>query len=899
MFATLLQSKLHKPVVQNRLISRPHLLARLNAGLNRPLTLVCAPAGYGKTTLVAEWGAQLARSQRSLCWVSLDEYDNDPVQFFTYLIAALQQVNPALGDIALEQLRTAPDNTSHTALITLVNDLAASSQEVILALDDYHVITNAAIHKNITFLIHHAPPPFHLVLITRADPPVSLARLRARQQMTEIRQHDLRFAVDEAHDLFSHLQLQNLSELAVAALTKRTEGWVAGLQMAALSLQGRSELDGFIADFAGSHRYIFDYLVEEVLSQRPPGTRDFLLQTAVLNRMSASLCDAVRQSDGSQAILEQLEATNLFVIPLDNSRRWYRYHHLFADLLRQHLQRERPQQESVLHDRASRWFEQVNLWDEAVHHALAANNFDRAAHLVADYSETLLMHGEVSAALSLINRLPQAWRRRQPKLILNHAWALLFRSDVHEVEAALAHLPPEVAVTLPFASYVQVLRSTMAMRQGHVAQAIALSEQAEAQLSQLDPQPAVLSARVVANVNLINGYWLQGKLSRVHEVYETALALNQNAGNLLAQLQAMRVWGTLLIEQGQLYQAEAIFQQGLHLAKNWVSPFDHLERHLAASAPLHISLGKLYYEWNLLPKAETHLTAAAELFVVSGQVNMSEGVVALAQLRLAQGRHSAAQQLLAELETVRKTPGSQFARLRLAIASAVIQCALYARLPSPILQAALGQLLPQLQTEQADVVLARARVLLVLNQREEAQRLLETLASRMAESSLEGTFLQTAILLIQLHYQSGETKAALAWLARALPIAAKGGYVRLFLDAGEWGAGLLQMTGQPEIHADHAARLLSQMNPPPPASQAARTMKQPAAHPVLDLLSPRETEVLRLIAQGLTNKEIAAQLVITPSTAKRHTINIYNKLDVNNRTEATARAYEAGLMADL
>lgn len=374
----LLQTKLYVPLTRSSLVPRQHLLAKLNSGLTGRLTLVAAPAGFGKTTLIARWGQQLAEAKEwAFAWLSLDEGDNEPVNFFGYVIAALQTIDSRLGQSASELLQSPQIDSMRMVLTALLNDITDASQAIVLVLDDYHLIANPDGHEGIGFLLDNAPPHFHLVLLSRADPPFSLARWRARQQMTEIRQDDLRFTHDEAMHFLQRLMALDLPESAVSALEKRTEGWVAGLQMAALALQGtgsqqvRGYAEQFIRDFSGSHRYIFDYLAEEVLTRRPAGTRAFLLQTAVLERLCAPLCDAVLQRDDSQSVLEQLESANLFLVPLDDERRWYRYHQLFADLLRQQLRREKPVHESVLHRRASDWFEQSGFIDEAVRHALA------------------------------------------------------------------------------------------------------------------------------------------------------------------------------------------------------------------------------------------------------------------------------------------------------------------------------------------------------------------------------------------------------------------------------------------------------------------------------------------------------------------------------------------------
>ncbi|MCA9988387.1 MAG: AAA family ATPase, partial [Anaerolineales bacterium] len=419
---SLLQTKLHIPVTRGQLVVRPRLLAQLAGGLTGRLTLLSAPAGFGKTTLVAAWARGLkAQAGPALAWLSLDEADNELGRFCRYLCAALAQVDASL---ALDVPPTLAPTSSQPLLTALLNLLAAYGHDLILALDDYHLVDNPAVHDCLLFLLAHAPANCHLLLLSRADPPFSLARLRGSGQVTEIRQQDLRFIAAESEQFLNQLMQLGLPAAAVNDLSERTEGWVAGLQMAAISLQGHDDPAGFIAGFSGSHRYIFDYLAEEVLARRPAGSRDFLLHTAILDRLSAPLCAALlghADSDEAARTLAQLEAANLFLVPLDEERRWYRYHQLFANLLRQHLRREQPERVAGLHQVASEWFARAGYRDEAIEHALAGELFAEAAALVATASSELVIQGEISKLLGWIGRLPAEMLSRHPQLILNHA----------------------------------------------------------------------------------------------------------------------------------------------------------------------------------------------------------------------------------------------------------------------------------------------------------------------------------------------------------------------------------------------------------------------------------------------------------------------------------------------
>lgn len=894
----LLLTKLYVPPSRPSLVPRPHLIEKLNTGLSGKLTLICAPAGFGKTTLVAHWGEQLNEAQVwYFGWLSLDENDNEVERFFTYLVAALQKIDGRFGQSTLELLQASPTDDIQFILTDLLNSLAHAPRSILLVLDDYFHINNPAIHDGIQFLLDYAPPGFHLLLLSRAEPPLPLARLRARRQMTEIRQDDLRFTPAEVHHFLNRLMALDLPETAVAALEKRTEGWIAGLQMAALSMQGRADLDHFIRDFTGSHRYIFDYLTEEVLAGQPAEIREFLLQTAVLDRLCAPLCNALLDVSNSQQILQQLEAANLFLMPLDDERRWYRYHQLFADLLRQQLRRGHPERRSRLHARASRWFEQAGFTDEAIQHALAAADYERAAGLVAAYSQLLVHHGEMNKLLSWIGRLPAEWQRRHPQLIFNHAWALLFQRNAQAMEATLAHLPDEVANSLPYSAYLLVLRGIAATRRGHTAEAIALSEEAERQLVALAPDQINLSMRGVSALVLANEYRRRESVRAAH-YYQTAASLSRESGNLIAFLTAVRDRGRFLLEQGQLHQAAAVFLEGIQSEQRWVEKLGTQERKLLAAAPIHASLAQLYYEWNRLDEAEAYLVEALRLLALVGPVNHSQGLTTLARLRLAQGDVAAVPPLLAQLETMQETAGNRYTRRWLAIAVAEVTCALYREAPTPALQLALEQSLSGLVNEPLGseprddeplAVLAQAGVLLALARPAIALSLIESVAEQMQENGRHGLWLSTTMLRCRAQQQLGERENALLSLEQALSTAEPSGYVRLFVDGGQPMAELLQTAVQQNIQPNYAAALLAFF--PDAEAPIPRPLQS-----TIEPLSPREIEVLQLIAQGLTNREIAHKLVIAPSTAKRHTANIYNKLGVSNRAEATAKAYELGLI---
>ncbi|MGD9002616.1 MAG: AAA family ATPase, partial [Anaerolineae bacterium] len=446
MSTSLLKTKLYIPPLRSELVLRPHLVDRLDGGFRRgrKLILVAAPAGYGKTTLLSEWITQRDLRPR-VAWVSLDVDDNDPARFWTYVAAALQTVQEDIQGLAPAAFQSPNPPPIESTLTSLLNQIAEVPDPLVLILDDYHMIQTSAIHDALSFLLENLPPRMHLVIATRADPPLPIPRLRGRGQLTELYQSDLRFTSQEAADFLNRAMGLDLSVEDVAALEKRTEGWIAGLQMAAVSMRGRDDIAGFVRAFTGSHRYILDYLGEEVLGQQPEGVREFLLQTAILDRLTAPLCDAVvgratldKARDGSQAMLEYMESNNLFIVALDDQRRWYRYHRLFADLLLRQLQRQRPDLVPQLHRRASEWNEANSLTGAAVTHALAAEDFGRVAHLLEQAAWPMLTRGEMTTLLGWLDALPEDAVRARPRLGILRAWALALTGQLDEADSYLS-----------------------------------------------------------------------------------------------------------------------------------------------------------------------------------------------------------------------------------------------------------------------------------------------------------------------------------------------------------------------------------------------------------------------------------------------------------------------------
>jgi len=497
----LLPTKLHVPRLRTSLVPRSHLTERIRQGAERALTLVSAPTGFGKTTLLAQW---LAESSLPTAWLSLEPEDNDPTRFLSYLIAALQTLDAQVGISALEMLHTPQPAPPETVLAVLTNDLVKrGGGDVALVVDDYHVITSESIQRGMTFLLEHLPPRLHLLLGSRVDPPLPLARLRAQGQLTEVRAADLRFGAAEANMFLQTVMGLDLENEAVATLEQRTEGWIAGLQLAALSLQGRTDVSAFLAAFSGSHRYVLDYLSDEVLARQDAAVQQFLLRTCILERLSGPLCDAVTGQEGSQALLEALEKANLFVVALDEERGWYRYHHLFAQVLRRHLQQREPTLPPVLHRRASAWYEQHELPAEAVQHALLMPDFELAARLIEPIALPLALTGQLSTLLGWLNVLPEALVQAHPLLCVYHAGSLMLTNRLEIAEARLqdaergiqAEIPAEQARTIN--GWVLALRGAIAGFSGNMLYAASLARQALELLPETEVIPRMTATLAV------------------------------------------------------------------------------------------------------------------------------------------------------------------------------------------------------------------------------------------------------------------------------------------------------------------------------------------------------------------------------------------------------------------
>ena len=931
----ILATKLYLPRPRTELVSRPRLLARLAGGLTRPLTLVAAPAGFGKTTVLADWLNHEKQRSQHVAWLGLDASDSDPTQFLRYLIAALQTVAPHVGARVLNLLRSSQTPSIELLMPLLVNDLVSLPEDSILVLDDYHVIETRAVHEALAYLLDHLPPQLHLVITTRVDPPLPLSRMRARGQLTELRAHDLRFTQEEAAAFLQETMGVPVSLEDVAVLEGRTEGWIAGLQLTALSLRDRSteQRAQFIASFTGSNRFVVDYLVDEVLARQPAHLQRFLLQTSILDRLSGPLCDAVALSDTSaedrvpvlrnqpysQAVLEELERANLFIVPLDGERRWYRYHHLFAQVLCERLTSGTSTEAvAMLHRRASTWFEQQGHVEEAVQHALAAQDWERAIHLIEAHGLLSILGGRVHSVLNWMSILPETSVSERPYLFYLNALGFFFANQLEAAEHRLQVIDEALSQSIlderfrAILGYAAVTRAAIAFFRGYVADGVTLSRQAWEILPTTD-----VAARASATIQRACAFLVSGAVTLPNErELVTAVAAAREAGEVATYFNGSIILAGFQRRQGRLRQAAASYREAAHLV-----PEPHA---LPNSAPYYFGLGNVLREWNDLHAADDLLMQGQEL-VRSGMLAeadaVTQGYAAVAFLQQVRGEAKEARATLRELEMVAR--GRSFAPhlFELAAAAQAQLAVMQGDLAQATLWAESNSWCPddELSYPHEPVYLALARVRIAQGSLEPARpylrdalHLLEHLlkaaeAGQRVDSVIEILLLRALALQAQ-----GDLPDALAALERALLLAAPEGYVHRFVDEGSpmsallarglgaqgWGFG----TGtQEQVVRPYAHKLLQLFSDTrdqgiPPAGALVATPAPQVAPYAIQALSERELEVLQLVAAGRSNQAIAAELIVAVGTVKRHVSNIMGKLQAESRLEAVARARALGLI---
>jgi LuxR family maltose regulon positive regulatory protein len=890
----LLTTKLYIPPVRTEWVRRPRLFERLQNGLHlgHKLLLISAPAGFGKTTLLSTW-IQDNLSDIQVSWLSLDEDDNDLGRFFTYLIAALEQIDQDIGHNLSAVLQASTTPQPKPLLSVLVHELNVREDEFVLVLDDYHTIHNHDVHDALDFLIEHLPGNTHLVVSGRIEPPLPLSRLRVRDQMTEIRPTDLRLTPSETTALLNGCFALNLDPHDVAALEARTEGWVASLQLAALSLQDCKDKHDFVAAFSGSHRYVIDYLVDEVMAHQSNDLRRFLRQTSILNRLCAPLCNAVMKTDHSQATLEHLDRANLFVVPLDDRRKWYRYHHLFADMLRARLQIESPDIGPLLHRRAAEWYAAQKLTAEAVHHALAARAYDLAAQWIAETVTDAFRRGQVSRVRRWLEALPEEIVHNTPLLALSHAWVSVIALDAHKIDDymdRLEHLlrtaPADSSeIRAIWLSNAMAIRSTRALHLNRVEQVIAYAEEGLALLS--DKQEFQHQLRSVLGYNLAFAYAIQGQVDRACRAYEQAIDEARRAEHVIIVAFGGYHLGELYRLCGRLRDAVAVHQQTLDSIESMVPSSPLL-------GMLHVGLGAVRCEQFELSAAQTHLETGIEHCQRAGIAEIAtEGYRWLACVHQARKESTqtqtaldAAHQMYRSLNHIEGTVRATLCQARHHLARGELE--------------KIGQWIAEyepLRNASDEIVQAEALTLalahLASGDIAQASILLAQLKSALMQSHIVDP-VSVAILEALVEYRQGQQGRALAALGQALQHAAPENHIRPFVNAGQPMYEMLNAHAtSSNPHSDFVNVLLVAFDNPSPSVNKAKSTASRLDEP----LSKREMDVLRLIAAGLKYKEIAEQLFISVNTVNYHIKNLYGKLGVRNRTQAIARANHLDLLS--
>ena len=881
------------------MVDRPRLLKKLDEGLHPScrLVLIIAPAGYGKTTLLSAWVSSL---EQPTSWLTLEEGDNDPLRFMAYLAAAASKIEENAGLSFASTLQSLQPPVLEELFPSLVNLFGGISREFVLVLDDYHLVASPENHKAINFLIDHKPPQMHLVIVTRKDPPLPIPLLRARGQLVELRQADMQFTADEAEVFLKRGMGVELSSEDVAILTNRTEGWIAGLQMAALSVKGRADAPRVMANFSGGHEYIVDFFASEVLAHQPESIRTFLIQSSILDQLCGSLCEAVTEQSQGQQTLEHLQQANLFVVALDSQRTWYRFHHLFRDLLRKQLQQEAPDIISALHQRASRWYQQNKFAEEAIDHALSAEDYERAASLISEtLAESFWKRGETVTVLRWLDALPDKWLFTRPDLCAYHALNLFLTGQLEKAEGRLRSMEELLAeeshneeVTTSYkrrrAEYkgmAAAVRAYIAYFRGDGTAIIQFARQA---LDLLPEENTIW--RISAAINLGDAYSVSGDLEAAERAYVEALKASRSARSNYLGLLAGTKLAVAQKNQGHLRSVAELCQQLISLAT--VSD----ETHTEMTGKVYAIWGDILCEWDELERAEAMLQKAVDLCKQEGNV-AAIGLSHLYLLRvlLARGNTQAMEDALRYLEEL-----EQETSMPVWIHKSIVAWKSWVWVNEGRLEEAARYLSQNEISAQHDLgfrgegeYLSLARLQIAQGHAAEADELMSKLYLDAERQGQLGLMIACLCIRAVANTTQGLRDEALKNLDKALSLAEPEGFIQVFVEEGPLMARLVYEIAEKRADRQYTGRLLAAFAKiAPPAQQQLRMNEE-----IIEPLSQRELEVLHLIAAGLSNQEIAAHLYLSVRTIKFHTGNIYSKLGVKSRTEAVARARSLGLLS--
>lgn len=888
MTSVLLNTKIFIPPVRSVLVSRPELIERLNAGLSSKLTLVSAPAGFGKTTLISEW---ISQSKRLFCWYSLDDNDNDPGRFLAYMVASLQSIQIKVDPEPIKRLQNPEQGQIETILNDLINQITEAQFQFALVLDDYHLIQNQEVHQILSYLLEHLPTQTNIVIVTRADPPINIARLRARGQLNEFRAADLRFNSSEGGQFLNQIAELDLDPGDVQKLVSRTDGWIAGLQLASLALKGRQDPSDYIQHFSGSQDYVFDFLTIEVLNQQPAYIQDFLLKTAILKRLTAPLCEVLTDRKNSQQILKELRVKNIFLNSLDDENQWFAYHRLFRDLLTQQLIEKYAHLLPDLYLKASLWSEKFGIWDEAIDYALEGQHIDRAADLVASQAQRILQQSEIATFLRWVEKLPESAVHARPNLCIYAAWALLISNQ--NINIAVEYLDQVTTMDTDIQAKLSAVRSIQAAFQRQIPESVRLAKEALQQL----PEDEYFF-RQIAGWNLSGALYISGDEDDGIRVLEDVARVSIASDNRMVATVSLCRLGSIWLQQGDLFQAHNCFHQAMQIASHGRS------QPIPAACEAMLGLGKIYWERYQLESASQMLADGLELSKRWREIATIEGRITLAHLLLTQNDIDFANQMIStakeiaahkiQTETGRNYVDLQEAHLQLRQGNFVFS-RVWADKRKLKNYLVIDELHPS-RSISSDLIrdlelVVFARILLAEKRYNQALELLLKLLAEFSRLRNLSKVIETKILAAVAQHGLGNHHKAIESIKGALDLAAPAEYIRIFIEDGHAVLNLIPQL-QTKGALSHFVQKILDVSP----NVVSQTNQIEDAVGSLERLSEREIEILRFLDSELNVPEIAADIHISVSTLRTHIRNIYRKLDTHSRFETISKARDMNLI---